>query len=149
MQKPWDSSTDLKRPLEEKRGSSSLDSQTSKKEERPFKRKCFTKEFTLDTLYDSKKRTTVAQITLAKHLADEDLAFSQVYLADSGYLELTLASHQTPKDVLSNEVLMSNARRISIVEGAVIGELEDWLTTYCNDPYKEHVLNKGGESLYH
>ncbi|NCP61771.1 MAG: hypothetical protein GW748_01040 [Alphaproteobacteria bacterium] len=116
---------------------------------RPFKRPRLTKSFLLDTTYASKERTTRAQTTLADHLSRENLEFTQIYLAEFGFLQLTFESFPTPEMILSNEMLMANARRISIIEGAVISDLQEWLEKHCNALYKKHVLDKGGESLYH
>ena len=119
-------------------------------EERPHKqRKKFTAEFTLDTLYSTAARSTRAQISLGNVLSQKDLNFTQTYLAESGHFQLTLESSPTPKETLSNEFLMANARRIPLVEGAVIDELQKWLEKHCNALFKKHVLDKGGESLYH
>lgn len=118
--------------------------------DRPFKqRKKFTAKFTLDTLHASATRSAHAQTVLGHFLSEKDLKFTQTYLAESGFLQLTLESLTTPKEVLSNEFLMANARRVPIVEGAVIDELQGWLEKHCNALCKKHVLDKGGESLYH
>lgn len=114
----------------------------------PVKRKRFTPEFALDTLHASAVRSTCAQISLGSFLSEEDLEFTQTYLAGSGYLQLTLESSLTPELTLSNNFLIDNARRIPSLEGAVIDELQEWLEKHCNVLYKKYVLDKGGETLY-
>lgn len=121
----------------------------SVQEERAFKRPRFNKELVLETVFSSKERNTHAQVTLSKHLSSKDLSFSQVYLAPSGFLKLSLDSYKTLKATLENKILMDNARRISLIDGAVISDLQVWLEKYCNGLYKEYVLDKGGEGMYH
>ena len=104
---------------------------------------------TRDFIFVQQSRSAHAQTVLGHFLSEKDLKFTQTYLAESGFLQLSLESLTTPKEVLSNEFLMANARRVPIVEGAVIDELQGWLEKHCNALFKKHVLDKGGESLYH